>query len=140
MSVYSLLNHDARTWWFHQQLRKQGQAAEARRRERQSIRSNVRHLRNCKKNGGYCYVKPGGGRFILEVGPVQESSGPSYTTLSGYDDDIPAAAALIGIRITNSYEGTLPRIATAREQENHDSIRSKEDHQNGTGSAQAELF
>ena len=45
MRVYRLLNADAQEWWYHQKLRAAGQAEEARKRERQSIRSAASQLR-----------------------------------------------------------------------------------------------
>lgn len=43
--VLRLLRHDARIWWWHAQLRKYGNHAEAIRLERESIRRVVRHFR-----------------------------------------------------------------------------------------------
>jgi hypothetical protein len=43
--VLHLLRHDASMWWYYQTLRKQGMITEARRLERESIRSNVRFIR-----------------------------------------------------------------------------------------------
>lgn len=43
--VLRLLRHDARMWWWHQQLRKQGNIAEAVKLERASIRREVQFIR-----------------------------------------------------------------------------------------------
>ena len=51
-TIYALLDHNARRWWYHIELRKRGKVAEARRRERQSIRENVRTLHQALENGG----------------------------------------------------------------------------------------
>ena len=44
-NLYTLLNNDAKRWWYHRQLREQGQAAEARKRERDSIREHIKVLK-----------------------------------------------------------------------------------------------
>ena len=44
-SVYSILNKDAKDWWYHEALRRQGNVEEARMRERDSIKRAVRNIR-----------------------------------------------------------------------------------------------
>lgn len=51
-TVYGLLDAEARAWWYHATLRAQGNEAEARRRERASIRDSVAMLRALRDQGG----------------------------------------------------------------------------------------
>ncbi len=75
--LYKLLNDDAQSWWYHRQLRERGQAEEARRKERQSILSNVEHLREALANGGYLSTGRGGFTLFMNDGH----------RLSGYNNE-----------------------------------------------------
>lgn len=73
-SVYSILDNEAREWWYHAKLRAEGNPREARRRERDSILRNVQTLRTAYLAVVHCtgsvslYMRPivreldGGGR------------------------------------------------------------------------------
>ena len=95
LSVYGLLDRDARNWWYHAKLRAEGQADEARRRERQSIRENARTLREARDNGGFVHVGRGGWGIHYRDG----------CTLSGYggmDALIVQAALQVGILVVDT--------------------------------------
>ena len=47
--VLKLLRDDARKWWYFQTLRKQGQIDKARKLERESIRENVKEIRELRE-------------------------------------------------------------------------------------------
>ena len=53
--VLRLLRYDAARWWWFQTLRNQGRIEEARRLERESIRSNVRFIRENIKRRAITY-------------------------------------------------------------------------------------
>lgn len=55
-TVLRLLTEKARRWWYHQKLREKGEIAEARKRERASVRSNVAHFKAAR----VIYIGPGG--------------------------------------------------------------------------------
>ncbi len=57
--LYSLLNGNAKNWWYYKELRKGGNTVEARKGERSSIRREVTTIREAK-NGGYAEIAPGG--------------------------------------------------------------------------------
>lgn len=103
MTVYTLLNRNVKAWWYHAQLRKQGNPTEARKRERASLRSSVSSLRNCLKNGGSLILTPRGGYdWNLEVGIEHENTTPTSTVTShvlGYGDYMIDVAKLLGIPI-----------------------------------------
>lgn len=48
-TLYALLNDEAKRWWYYRQLREQGNVAEARRKERESIRSTIKTIREAQK-------------------------------------------------------------------------------------------
>ncbi|MFW6083741.1 MAG: hypothetical protein ACODAA_00835 [Gemmatimonadota bacterium] len=52
MTLYSILDRQARSWWYHRQLRDEGNEREARKRERRSIRSTLDSLRQALDNDG----------------------------------------------------------------------------------------
>ena len=74
-SVYAILDKSARSWWYHAQLRKQGNAQEARKRERQSIRREAKMWREVKANGGYAVALHN--RHLLFIAPGHMQSGYS---------------------------------------------------------------
>lgn len=56
LSLYGLLNAEAKQWWYHAQLRKSERANEARRLERISVRSMLGALRATSKHNGYLLI------------------------------------------------------------------------------------
>ena len=95
-TLYALLNKDAKSWWYHAQLRDRGQVEEARRRERESIRSTINSLRKClAAPGGYMSVGRGG--WTLHYG--RGSSVQGYGRMDALDVQ---AAKLVGVPIINS--------------------------------------
>lgn len=94
MTTYRLLRQHSRAWWYHKQLREQGNAAEARRRENASVRSNVKSLRETIANHGYLTLGRGG--FSLHPN--------DNTYISGYgcDDGLARIALQLGIATIDS--------------------------------------
>ena len=76
--VLRALRADAREWWYHQALRKEGNIAEAQQRERSSIRSAVRSLREAV--GWY----PSGDGCTTVVTRVEGSRVTGTLTCGGY--------------------------------------------------------
>lgn len=76
-TIYSLLDENARNWWYHRQLRDQGKAYEARIRERASILSNLAMWRTAK----LLVLTPG--RSTVHYGEPSRSG-----TCSGYEPDM----------------------------------------------------
>lgn len=56
MSVYALLDRSARRWWYFRRLREHGQHAEARAKERESVRHDVAMIRKALRDGGHCTI------------------------------------------------------------------------------------
>jgi len=95
VAIYALLDASARVWWYHRQLRENGQITEARRRELASIRDHARDLRQAQENGGFLTVGRGGWTLHIARGH----------TLKGYgdvNDTIPQCALLLGLPIVDS--------------------------------------
>ena len=94
--LYGILNGDAKAWWYHAKLRRDGNVIEARRRERQSILDKVGSLREAITNGGFLSIGRGGWSLNMS----------RHHRLSGYESDIdfPIAQAciLLGIPILDS--------------------------------------
>ena len=78
-NVYSLLNEDSKTWWYHRQLRRMRQDKKARKLERQSIRNKVRVFRETLKHEGFLLILSEN-RFVLYISPLH--------TLSGYHEEL----------------------------------------------------
>ena len=95
LRVYRVLDTDARRWWYHRRLRDDGSTAEARRRERASIREQVRRLRTTLANGGYLHVGRGG--WSLHVSDASRLEGHG-----GIGDAIPQACLLVGIPVLDT--------------------------------------
>lgn len=79
-SLYSILNGKAKNWWNNRRLRECGQADEARRLERESIRSAIQTLRTAEL---FRVTDKG---FSVECGKVTAAGYDTYSTLSGYGD------------------------------------------------------
>lgn len=95
MQVYGLLDRAARSWWYNRQLRERGQIAEARKRERASIRDKARDLKQARANGGFVTVGRGGWTLHID----------RSHTLKGYgdlSDVIPQCALLLGLPVVDS--------------------------------------
>jgi hypothetical protein len=98
-TLYALLNRDAKAWWYHKQLRERGQTEEARKRERDSIKSDVDTLRKCIADGGYASIGRGGWGIHYHNG-----------TLSGYggiDSPEMQACLMLGIPIVNTRDADI---------------------------------
>jgi hypothetical protein len=81
-TLYGILDADARNWWYHRDLRKAGKTGEARRRERESIRSSLRSLRQARENGGWISVGRGGYTLhYSDCGKVQGYGGANAPTV-----------------------------------------------------------
>lgn len=63
-NLYRAIRDDARQWWYHAQLRQQGQVEEARKREIKSTRETIRNLRRAKEAGGYLTLNRLGGATL----------------------------------------------------------------------------
>ena len=94
--LYGILNGDAKAWWYHAKLRRDGNVIEARRRERQSILDKVASLREALDNGGFLSIGRGGWSLNMS----------RHHRLIGYDTSVsfPIARAclLLGIPILDS--------------------------------------
>ncbi len=95
-TLYTLLDHNARRWWYHLELRKRGQIAEARRRERQSIRENIRTLRQARDNGGFLIIGRHGWTLYLARWHTLRSHYP------GIEQPFPQCCLLLGIPIIDT--------------------------------------
>ena len=87
----SLLNKDAKAWWYHKLLRKRDQADTARLAERRNILESVRYLRQALS----VTIPADRKTFVMSFG--------KFHTLSGYapdDNSFIAAARLCGIPFT----------------------------------------
>lgn len=94
-SLYAILDQDARQWWYHQDLRKAGKATEARKRERDSILSHVKTLRQALQNGGYASVGRGGWSIHISDGHKLQGYGQT-------DEPMIQAAILVGLPVVDS--------------------------------------
>lgn len=83
-TLYGILDSDARSWWHYKDLRAAGKVKEARQKERESIRSSIRHLRATIKNGGH--LSYGRGGYTLSMG--------GGGSLSGYGESGTVAACI----------------------------------------------
>jgi hypothetical protein len=92
-TVARLLRADARQWWYHAQLRRQGNAAEARRREAESVRSSIAHIRLAHKNGGFLMIGRGGNTLHLGADGLS-----SAIRVSGLSHEACAALLAAGVR------------------------------------------
>jgi hypothetical protein len=103
VSLYSILDSNARGWWYHRQLRADGNNCEARRRERESIRSSVRTLRSALKWDSVVVVGYGGTRVQYRSRCLGQDSALSESCLSsisgGMDSYMVRAALLLGLPV-----------------------------------------
>ena len=76
-TVYSILNKQAKNWWYHVELREKGEVVEARQRERQTIRQQIDSLKEAKASGGYAIALRG--RHLLFINKNTSQSGYSPT-------------------------------------------------------------
>lgn len=84
-SVYRILNNEAKNWWWHRDLRKQGKSKEARQLERKSILRSIETLRDVLNHGGYLSL--GGSQWSLNIFEHRSSIDSMSTckySLSGY--------------------------------------------------------
>ncbi len=89
--LLSLLRQDARRWWYHAQLRSRGEVDEARKRERDQVRDQIKELRLALVNGGYATIANSGGTYTLTVGDGH--------TVSGHNERIVLSAYLVGLPV-----------------------------------------
>lgn len=75
-TILQILRNDTRAWWYHKQLRDYGHIEKARKRENQSIRSNVSQFREAIVTEG-AYLSIGRGGHTLHL---------HNCTISGYED------------------------------------------------------
>jgi hypothetical protein len=71
LGVLRLLLEDARGWWYHRKLREQGDIAEARRRERRSVRRHAEDL----KQAVVLHVGRGGWSLYRNQGRLEGHGG-----------------------------------------------------------------
>ncbi len=122
MTLYGLLDHEARRWWYHAELRAKGNATEARRRERRSILDHARMLRAARDNGGVLTLKQGGFTLYFEAN----------ARLQGYDCDHMAACARLA-RVPIIDMRTAPRANLVRETVSGPMISLSPNDWGGTG-------
>jgi len=94
--IYELLDQDARAWWYHKKMRKEGQVSEARARERKSILDHVSQIRETLANGGYATISQSGGKFTMSMG--------DGCTLESYTPHVVLAAYLAGVPVVDFRE------------------------------------
>lgn len=97
-TIYAQLNHEAKVWWYHAELRRRGKTQEGRRRERESIRGSVALLRGLLGTRGHLQWGKDGCYHSSEI-PTKDGS---YTQhLGGYrsGQDTVEAARRLGIPI-----------------------------------------
>lgn len=102
--LYRILDEDARRWWYHKELRRQGAVAEARRRERASIRHSLDTLREALAGGGYLAIGRGG--WTLHV-----SDNRRVEHYGGITAPTPRACLLLGIPVLDSTTVPDDRLA-----------------------------
>ena len=90
-TLYSILDKDARAWWWYKELRRKGKVSEARKKERESIKSTIKSLRECLEAKGYLSIGRGG--FTLYCG---------NSRVQGYGDTYFKAAMIAGIPVLDT--------------------------------------
>ena len=114
--VYVALVEDARAWWYHKQLRKQGNTAEARKRERESFRNNVEQLTETIENGGF--LTRGRGGDTLHISPNHRCEGLHPGNVRAiYAAGIPVVdtRTISGDKIVSwAFRGPMPGFKTDR--------------------------
>lgn len=86
-----LLRDDAESWWYHKQLRKEGDVAEAKKREDKSVNDALANIGAAITNGGYGTIAQSGHTYTLTF------SDNKYR--QGYSPDDILAAYVLGIPI-----------------------------------------
>lgn len=99
MLLSDLLLEKAKDWWYYKHLRDQGHIQEAMAKERRSILSTLRNLKDAKANGGFCTVGRGGWTLYPRPGVTVSNCG-------GMESEYPQACLLMGIPLINSL--TIP--------------------------------
>lgn len=104
MSILKLLRNEAKMWWYHSDLRRQGSAKKARTLEHESVRNTINRLRDTIKSKGYGSVGRGG--YSLHYIPSPQGN-LTYgkATLSGYGDinsPLMQVAIKLGIPVKDS--------------------------------------
>jgi hypothetical protein len=99
LDVLRLLFQSARRWWYHQRLRKRGQKAEARQRERRSVREHVRCIREATvlhigcgvwtlHRHDWAWLQGYGGLDNLVVQAALRAGVPAFDTTAVPDDKL----------------------------------------------------
>lgn len=92
-SVLHHLRHDAKSWWYHAELRRVGRTSEAIALERRAMKGSLRVLKEARK-GGFAILGLGGNRLVYE----SEFVGSKHSsTLSGFDRNFAGAIIAAGI-------------------------------------------
>lgn len=99
-TIYALLNNEAKAWWYHLELRRKGQHVEARRRERDSIKSKVETLRAAE---------------LMTIGRGGWSVHCPTWSLQGDGDSEPYATICrrLGVPVVDSRAAPIDRVARA---------------------------
>jgi hypothetical protein len=79
-SIYSLLNNETKNWWYFKDLRKNGKCDLARQKERASILSDIKFLRQVIKHKGYLHL--GNAQWGIYI----DKPNKGRESLSGYYD------------------------------------------------------
>lgn len=101
--VTALLAEETAEWWYHKQLRDEGNHKEATERENRSVNSNLSTIEEALLNGGYLSIGRGG--WALHYS--------GNDTLSGYggiDSRIPQACILAGVPTIDTSVIPYPEI------------------------------
>lgn len=82
ITILKMLRADAKAWWYHRQCRERGQIAEARERERRSIRSNVEMIRKVRADpDAHVFARHHGTSIYYTAGENSTCSRSSYAML-----------------------------------------------------------
>lgn len=95
VSIFRLLRFKTKSWWYFKQLRSMGRVQEAREKENQALRSNIKSLRETIKNSGYLSIGRGG--WTLHI-----NDGHSLQHYGGIEQPLPVVCKLLNIPIIDS--------------------------------------
>lgn len=95
--LYSVLNQDVKNWWYHKQLRTNGQTKAARQAERTFIKQRVKDLRLALKVGSY--ITLGNYSNSLNFAEYKSGSGTQSKYITGIDTESLLEYAKLGIPV-----------------------------------------
>lgn len=107
MKIYNAIRRDGKNWWYHKQLRSEGNIIEARKREHSSAKNSIQNIRDVIATKGYFSIGPYG--WSLNIGTVHTGTASCKTTVSGYGDGEPYYSACLkyGVPIVDCRDTSL---------------------------------